>query len=170
MHVANFPPQGARIGVRQLACRAETGEALTKALGAGGDRGRRPLEPHDGGGIGAGDPRNPGSLGEGLWQMGRGGDLPGPGKRLGHGGERRPIVEARDHDGAAVLGRRQDLEGHLGHHRKGPERARQQLGHVVAGDVLHHPAAGLEGFAPSADGLDAEDMIARGAGGDPPRP
>ena len=62
-----------------------------------------------------------------------------------------------------MLGRRQDLDRHLGQRRQGAEAARQQLAEVVAGDVLHHPPAGLEDLALAVDGKRAQEMVARRA-------
>ena len=53
-----------------------------------------------------------------------------------------------------------------------PERApgaRHQLAEIVAGDVLHHAAAGLEGLAAAGHRCHAEEMVARGARLDPAR-
>jgi hypothetical protein len=66
------------------------------------------------------------------------------------------------------LGRRQHLEGHVGRHRQGPPGAGKALGEIVAGDVLDHAPARFEGFAASRYGMDAENMVARGAGLDAP--
>ena len=54
--------------------------------------------------------------------------------------------------------------------REGAEGADQQLAEVVAGDVLDHPAAGLGDHAVGADHRDADQQVARGAGGDAARP
>ncbi len=48
--------------------------------------------------------------------------------------------------------------------------AGQELGQVVAGDVLDHPAAGLEQLAAAGYGADAEHMVAHRARLDPARP
>ena len=51
-----------------------------------------------------------------------------------------------------------------------PQEPASKLAEVVAGDVLHHAAAGFEGLAAPGDGGEAEKMVARGAGLDAPRP
>ena len=68
-----------------------------------------------------------------------------------------------------MLGRRQHLEGHLGHGSERAETAGEQLAQIVAGDVLHHPPAGLDQIAAPGDRLDAEEVVARGPGLDPAR-
>ena len=79
------------------------------------------------------------------------------------------VVEAEHEHGRFGLRARQHLDRHLGHRRERAERARQQLAEIVAGDVLHHAAAGLEGLGAARHRREAEEMIARGAGLDPPR-
>ena len=68
-----------------------------------------------------------------------------------------------------MLGRRQHLEGHLGHGDQGAEAAGEQLAQVIAGDVLHDPAAGLDRVAAPGHRAHAEEVIARCAGLDPTR-
>jgi len=48
-------------------------------------------------------------------------------------------------------------------------RAGDQLGKIVAGDVLHHLAARLEEVATAGDGAEAKHMVASGAGLDATR-
>ena len=79
------------------------------------------------------------------------------------------VVEAGDHHRRLGLGPGQRLDRDLGHRRERPERAGEQLAEVVAGDVLDHPAARLEGLAAAGHRRHAEEMVARGAGLDPPR-
>ena len=62
-----------------------------------------------------------------------------------------------------VLGARHDLEGDLGQHRQRAVGAGEQLAQIVAGDVLDHPAAGLDLLAVAGDAVQAEQMVARGA-------
>src|SRR5206468_10385246 len=50
------------------------------------------------------------------------------------------------------------------HHGQRAPRPRQQLAEIVAGDVLHHPAPGLETVAEAGHRMRAEQMIARAAG------
>src|SRR5690606_1577672 len=87
----------------------------------------------------------------------------GGGKR-GDGGA---IFQAEQQKGARLLGPGQHLEGHLAHGRQGPEGAAEQLGEIVARDVLHHAAAGLDGLAAPGGGAEAEKMIPRRALADP---
>ena len=70
---------------------------------------------------------------------------------------------------ASVSGLGQHLDGDVGHGGERAPGAGQHLAHVVAGDVLHHAAAGLDGLGAAGDGGDAEEMIARGAGLDAAR-
>ena len=61
------------------------------------------------------------------------------------------------------LGFGQHFHRDIGH---GGERAPgtgQHLAHVVAGDVLHHAAARLDGLGAAGHRGDAEEMVARGA-------
>ena len=67
------------------------------------------------------------------------------------------------------FGARQHLDGDVGHHRERAPGAGEQLAQVVAGDVLHHAPARLEGLAAAGDRREAEEMIARGAGLDAAR-
>ena len=70
---------------------------------------------------------------------------------------------------SSVSGSRQRLDRHVGHRRERAPGAGEQLAEVVAGDVLHHAAAGLEGLAAARNRRQAEEMIARGAGLDAAR-
>ena len=79
------------------------------------------------------------------------------------------IVKAEHQNGHLGLGARQHLERHVGHRRERAPGAGEQLAEVVAGDVLHHAAAGLEGLAAAGNRGEAEKMVARGAGLDAPR-
>ena len=80
------------------------------------------------------------------------------------------VVEAENQHGRLGLRTRQHLDRHLGHGGERAERAGQQLAEIVAGDVLHHAAARLEGLGAARHRREAEEMIARGAGLDAPRP
>ena len=91
-------------------------------------------------------------------------------ERLGHRGDGRRIFEPKNQHGADLLGRRQHLDGELGHDGKGPERTRQQLAHVVSSDVLDHATAGLEQLTPATDRTDTQDMVAGGPRFDASRP
>ena len=81
----------------------------------------------------------------------------------------RAVVEAGEDERRLGLRRRQDLEGHLGEHAERAVRAGEELHQVVAGDVLHHPAAGLDDLAAAGDGADADQAVAGGAGLDAAR-
>ena len=77
--------------------------------------------------------------------------------------------KARQNEGGGGLGARQHLEGEFGHDRKGSKRAGEPAREIIAGDVLDHGPARLEGFAAAVDALDAKDVVARGAGLDAAR-
>ena len=70
-------------------------------------------------------------------------------------------VEAAHGQRRLGLGGGQHLEGDVGQHGQRAPGAGHQLGQVVAGDVLHHPAAGLERLAAAGHGVDAEHVVAR---------
>ena len=70
---------------------------------------------------------------------------------------------------ASVSGLGQHLDGDVGHRRERAPGAGQQLAQVVAGDVLHHAAARLDGLGAAGHRGDAEEMVARGAGLDAAR-
>src|SRR5262249_61217868 len=55
------------------------------------------------------------------------------------------------------------------HRGERPPGAGDELAQVVAGDILHHPAARLEGFAAARHRGKTEKMVACGAGLDPAR-
>ena len=63
---------------------------------------------------------------------------------------------------ALLLRRRQHLHRHLHQRRQRAHRTGQQLRQIIAGDVLHHLATGLELLAQAVDRTEAEKMIARG--------
>ena len=79
------------------------------------------------------------------------------------------VGEARKNQGPAGLRRRQHLEGEIGEGAEGAERAGHQFADIVAGDVLDHPAAGLEGLAAAADRVQPQQVVAGRARLDPPR-
>ena len=70
---------------------------------------------------------------------------------------------------ASVSGFGQHLDGDVGHGGERAPGAGQHLAHVVAGDVLHHAAARLDGLGAAGHRGDAEEMVARGAGLDAAR-
>ena len=63
---------------------------------------------------------------------------------------------------------RKHLDGDLGHDGERAPRAGQAASEVVAGDVLHHPAARLDISPRPLTAFDAEQMVARRAGKDAP--
>ena len=79
----------------------------------------------------------------------------------GHGSG---VVEAVQQQRARLVGRGQDLHRDLVEHGERAPRAGEQLGEIVAGDVLHHPAARLEGLAAAVDAAEAQQVIARRTG------
>ena len=68
-------------------------------------------------------------------------------QRRRHRPVRGDIVEPAQHQRAFAFGPRHHLQRHFGHDRERAPRSRQQLAEIVAGDVLHHPPAGLETVA-----------------------
>ena len=96
---------------------------------------------------------------------------PRPDMRHGrrHGADRLLVLEAGEHDGHRRLRRRQDLEGDFGQEAERAVGAGQQLDQVEAGDVLHHPPAGLDDLAMAVDEAHAEQMVAGGTGGEAAR-
>ena len=103
-------------------------------------------------------------------QMRRRRNVAGRRHRRRHRLVRARVIEAENQHRRLGLRTRQHLDRHLGHGGERPERAGQQLAEIVAGDVLHHAAARLEGLGAARHRREAEEMVARGAGLDPPRP
>ena len=64
-----------------------------------------------------------------------------------HRARGRRIVEPEHQQRLLGFGARQHLDGDVGHRRERAPGAGEQLAEIVAGDVLHHPAARLEGLA-----------------------
>ncbi len=89
---------------------------------------------------------------------------------LRHRAERLRDIETGQDHGARRLGPRQHLDADLGQRRERAVRAGHQLREIVAGDVLHHPPAGLEDLAKSAHGFETEEVIARRALANAARP
>jgi hypothetical protein len=84
-------------------------------------------------------------------------------------GDRRPFVgETPQGERRLGLRRRQHFEGDVGDDGERAPGAGHQLGQIVTGHVLHHPPAGLPRLAAPRNGMDAEDMVARGARLDAP--
>ena len=79
------------------------------------------------------------------------------------------IVEPAQHQRALALRPRHHLQRHFGHDRERAPGPRQQLAEIVAGDVLHDPAAGLETVAEAGHRLRAKQMVAGAAGLDAAR-
>ncbi len=76
------------------------------------------------------------------------------------------VGQAEQDQGCRILGRRHHLEGHLAHDRQRAPAARQAAAQVVAGDVLHDAAAGLEDLAAPVDAAHAEQVVAGSADAD----
>ncbi len=76
------------------------------------------------------------------------------------GARRRQRVEG---DGARHPRQGMQPQRHLGDHPQRAQRADQQLADVVAGDVLHHPAAAVPDGAVGEDEAHADGQVARGA-------
>ena len=98
----------------------------------------------------------------------RGGGQMGGGRDLGrgaHGGRHRRgglgIAKAGKKEGRLGLGARQHLQRDAGGDRQRAPRAGERARQVVAGDVLHHAAAGMKDLAAPGDRVHAEHMIAR---------
>ena len=70
---------------------------------------------------------------------------------------------------AEASGKRPDLEGHLGDDAQRAHRAGQELGEVVAGDVLDDPSAPLDLDPLRGHEADADDLVARPAQAEPAR-
>ena len=70
---------------------------------------------------------------------------------------------------AEASGNRPDLERELRDDAERPHRAGQELGEVVAGDVLDDPPAPLDDHAVGRDEADADDLVAGPARAEPPR-
>ena len=87
----------------------------------------------------------------------------------GHRRDRPRRLEATDQHRRLGLRPGQHLDRHLGQDGERAPGTRHQLAEVVAGDVLHHPAAGLEDFAAAGHRGEAEEVVACGAGLDPAR-
>ena len=97
-------------------------------------------------------------------QVRRARDVVGRAKRRGHRPVCGDVVQPGEHQRALALRLRHHFQGDFRHHRQRAPRPRQQLAEIVAGDVLHHPAAGLETVAEAGHRMRAEEMIARAAG------
>ena len=78
------------------------------------------------------------------------------------------IGKAETQHGADLARGRKHLDGDLGHHRERAPGAGKRAAEIVAGDVLHHPAARPDRLAAAVDRLHAEHMIAHRAGEDAP--
>ena len=78
-------------------------------------------------------------------------------------------VEPAQHQRAFALGLRHHLQRHFGHDRERAPGSRQQFAEIVAGDVFHHPAAGLEAVAEAGHPVRPQKMIAGAAGLDAAR-
>ena len=84
-------------------------------------------------------------------------------QRLGQCPHGHLVVQSGQDQGPARLWCRQHLEGQVGEGAQGAEGPGHQLADVVAGDVLHDPAAGLEGLAAPAYRVQTQQMVAGSA-------
>ncbi len=99
-------------------------------------------------------------------QMRRAGHIERRAQCRGHRPVGGDIVEPPQDQRALALGPRHHLQGHFRHHRQRAPGPRQQFAEIVAGDVLHHPAAGLEAVAEAGHAVRPQQMIASAAGPD----
>src|SRR6185437_1798750 len=83
---------------------------------------------------------------------------------------RRRVIEPAQENAARLLGARHDLDRELGQRDQCSIGAGDELAEVVAGDVLDDAPARLERLAAPADTAKAQEMIARRALLDAPRP
>src|SRR4029077_7738142 len=93
-------------------------------------------------------------------------------RRAEAGGERldaAPVVKPVYDERRLSLRQWHHLEGNLGEQTERAEGARHQARQIKAGDVLHHPPAGLHRLAAPIDEARAEEGIAAGAGLDAAR-
>ncbi|MNY36527.1 hypothetical protein D3C86_1710220 [compost metagenome] len=94
--------------------------------------------------------------------MRRSGDLDAQRHRRGHDACRRLIVETGNDHGFFRRRFRQYAESHLREKTERAERSGKELRQVEPGDILHHPAAGLDDLAAAIDETDAEQAVAGG--------
>ena len=167
---AQLAPELERLAVVELERLAVDLERLLEALLAGRDRGgevldaqRRHRLAH---GLQAGVAE---AGGDGRLQVHRARDLDGERHRRAHELGRQDVGQAEEDDGRRRLRPGQHLERHLGQHRERAPASGEPARHVVAGHVLHDAAAGVEQLGAAVDALDAEQVIAGGAGLDAAR-
>jgi hypothetical protein len=80
------------------------------------------------------------------------------------------LIQAEKQQRLLRFGLRQHFQRHIGQQRQRAERAGDELGEIIAGDVLHHAPARLHDLAASGDAVKAEKVIARRARLDAARP
>ena len=73
---------------------------------------------------------------------------------------RRSRRRRRPHEERLAVGQRPHLEGRLDDHAQRAERAGEELRQIVAGDVLHHPAAAAHERAVGGDDAHADQPVA----------
>ncbi len=98
-----------------------------------------------------------------IGQMRGAGNVVGRAHGGGHGGAGARVVEARHQHGRFGLRLGQDFHGDVGHRAQRAPGAGEQFAQVVAGDVLDHAAARLDGVAAAGHRGDAQKVVARGA-------
>jgi hypothetical protein len=130
---------------------AEIPQRIAQRAGPFGHPGCEPLDP---------DQRRCHPAGR---DMCRAADLLRPAKRAGHGGNGPVRVQVAQHQRGRGFGRRDQLQRHLGQHTQHAMRTSHHAGQVVAGDVLHHPAAGFDDRAGPVDETRPDHRIARRA-------
>jgi hypothetical protein len=79
------------------------------------------------------------------------------------------IVQRAQHQRALALRPRHHLQCHFRHDGKRTPGSRQQFAEIVAGDVFHHPAAGLEAVAEPRHRMRTQEMVAHATGLDAAR-
>ena len=166
LDVADRRPERRETRLLQISTVPNGASSLRQRGGAMGDRGRDALEPHQ-------RDRMPGAPSAAGRRPRR--RSAGPGRCAApdtSNGEPSAAVIARlaarssrprSTSVRSLSGLRHHLQRHLGHDRERAPGTRQQLAEVVAGDVLHHLAAGLEAVAEAGHRMRAEQMIARPA-------
>ena len=72
------------------------------------------------------------------------------------------------YQGLLGCGARLNPEADFGEDSEGAKGAAEEFGQVVAGDVFDHPAAGADALSVAVDHLEAQQVVAQGAGFEAP--
>ena len=96
--------------------------------------------------------------------MRRAGHIERRAQRRRHRPVRGNVIQPPQRQRALALGPRHHLQGHLRHDRERAPGPRQQFAEVVAGDIFHDFAAGLETVAEAGHRMSAQKMIAGATG------